>query len=94
MKAADRLAKRLGPKWRPIVWENLGWHFQAQFGGDTRLQVSGRHEQNYFWANFRMLDQQYHASGPTPEKALAAVCTAVRKHLSQMKTMYRFLERL
>lgn len=30
---ARALAERLGPAWRPVVWENLGWHYKAQRGG-------------------------------------------------------------
>lgn len=29
---AARLAKDLGPGWKPWVWENLGWHYAAQKG--------------------------------------------------------------
>jgi len=26
-KAADELCKTMGEKWKPRVWENLGWHW-------------------------------------------------------------------
>ena len=26
---AKALAKRLGPEWKPRVWENLGWHYSV-----------------------------------------------------------------
>jgi hypothetical protein len=29
---ARELCDRLGPGWKPHVWENLDWHYQAVFG--------------------------------------------------------------
>ena len=26
--SAKNLAKKLGPNWRPVTWENLGWHWK------------------------------------------------------------------
>lgn len=94
VNAADKLAKRLGPKWRPVVWENLGWYHEAQFGPDETLQVHGDHgHPQYYWANFRMFGIQFHAGGTTPEKALVNVWAELRRQLSRLKTMYRFLEK-
>lgn len=28
-RLAARLTNKLGKKWRPRVWENMGWHFEA-----------------------------------------------------------------
>ena len=30
-KLADRLCKRLGKGWTPIVWENLDWNYKAVY---------------------------------------------------------------
>lgn len=30
VKAGDRLAKRLGPAWKPRIWENMGWFYSAE----------------------------------------------------------------
>lgn len=32
--AADALAARIGPDWKPHVWENLGWHYAAHSACD------------------------------------------------------------
>jgi hypothetical protein len=29
---ATQLAEELGPGWKPDVWENMGWHYQAKNG--------------------------------------------------------------
>lgn len=29
VRAAEKLARRLGPSWKGEVWENLGWHYKA-----------------------------------------------------------------
>lgn len=31
-RGARSLVKRLGPDWKPRVWENLGWHYGALNG--------------------------------------------------------------
>lgn len=33
VKAAAALAKRLGPQWKVLVWENLGWHYEVHCKG-------------------------------------------------------------
>lgn len=31
-KEADALARRMGDGWEPVVWENLGWHYEVRKG--------------------------------------------------------------
>lgn len=31
-KLAQSLIMQLGGEWKPVVWENLGWHYQASLG--------------------------------------------------------------
>lgn len=38
-RGAAALAEHLGPGWKPRVWENLGWHFEAVLG-EGHLNVS------------------------------------------------------
>lgn len=40
LEDAHRLAKGLGPGWKPEVWENMGWHFRA-VSDDGRWKVHG-----------------------------------------------------
>ncbi len=39
-RAAAALAKQLGKGWKPRVWENMGWHFEA-VSLCGRLEVHG-----------------------------------------------------
>lgn len=68
---AAALAKRCGPAFKPVVWENLGWHYRAetedrrvtirQYAGQYQADVGG-----------------YHGYGTTPQAALdAAVSVAL-----------------
>ncbi len=29
VKRAEHMVRVLGPSWRPVVWENMGWHAKA-----------------------------------------------------------------
>lgn len=39
VKEADELAARLGPRWKPHVFENLGWHYHVSIP-DTPFLVT------------------------------------------------------
>jgi hypothetical protein len=41
VEAADLLVKTLGEGWMPIVWENLGWHYEAMKGDVTVCRERG-----------------------------------------------------
>jgi len=70
VKDAAKLAKRLGPKWKPHMWDNLGWHWQVMYFTHGVLRAS-------IWRGY---GGHYHASiggvytahATTPEAALYA----------------------
>jgi hypothetical protein len=46
-RAAAKLLRRMGPGWKPRIWENLGWHFEVHTDDGTpfgRLHVFGSDE--------------------------------------------------
>lgn len=77
--AARRLAKRLGDGWAPHVWENLGWHHEAQkrgvtvrpTGGDSYVAQAGR--------------SQDHAIAATPEEALSLLVKSLDGTLNELQ---------
>lgn len=36
---AKALVKKLGKRWKPRVWDNMGWHYSAVFDGCVSLSV-------------------------------------------------------
>jgi len=47
VRESAKLAKRLGPGWKPNVWENLGWFWQVENG------VMVASERGYLYFNTR-----------------------------------------
>ena len=48
---ASKLCTMLGPKWKPRIWYNLGWHHEARFEGrlgDLRVHGSREHYTAFF----------------------------------------------
>ena len=41
---ANDVAKQLGEPWKPVVWENLGWHACVQFGAGYAAHLHGSEE--------------------------------------------------
>lgn len=42
VKHAAELAALLGPGWEPVVWENLGWHYECKKGVAEMQGYKGR----------------------------------------------------
>ena len=79
------LAKELGSRWLPFVWENLGWHFKAvspcaricvhpsYFGANSFLAFLGKaNDGGGNWSEF----------GTTPKKAVEATFKAAEADLA------------
>lgn len=73
---AEALAGRLGGGWRPVVWENAGWHYKAIRGvGEVSPHVRGSAlhggwEVVGYSAWLQSGVSQVIAQGETPEEAL------------------------
>ncbi len=65
-KNAAALVERLGPGWKPHVWENVGWYFRATKNGCNVHYFGFRN----YWAVLNFGNRQFHATGTTPKKAI------------------------
>lgn len=85
---AARLCQKIGGEWQPRVWENMGWHFGANFG---TISVSGHNPLNPQWnalvsdeignASFGAIQWSVKKSFSTPEAAVKAGMKAVADHI-------------
>jgi len=75
--AAKRLAKRLGPGWKPYVWENFGWRYQAIKGGVLCVSEYPDHSVAYFDGRSE--------SGKTPEGAVARVVESHKERIRRLQ---------
>ena len=78
-RKAKAMAAKLGAKWKPRVWENLGWHYaiRATFrDGSTAEVYPGERKGSQPWCSLHVAGKrgrQFHAHGRTPGAALMAV---------------------
>jgi hypothetical protein len=79
-KAAE-LAARMGPGWKPNVWENLGWHWQIDKGA---VQIYSPREDGYT-AMFNGI-HQFIAKASTPEDALGFLIQDIRTVISKLQS--------
>lgn len=75
VQKAERLAKALGPFWKPRVWENLGWHWSARLEvltefAATSAEVHPLAGGPHFWVSLLLNGTQVCARGRTPKAAL------------------------
>lgn len=84
---AARLAARLGPRWRPVVWENLGWHWIVAFGSSEHhhglFEVHKYDARNWSaWYNGFPQTIEHSISS---EGALALLKSKLRSYISQIQ---------
>lgn len=72
--AASVLAKELGKGWRPVVRENMGWHFYAVHKSGATMHQHGLRSA---WCQIKVDGIQVHFTEPTPERARNAVVEAL-----------------
>lgn len=83
-KNAANLAKRLGPNWKPVVFENLGWHYNVVSPcGRLKINNTGNHYSAYlgekdspggFWVE----------SAATPELAISMVVETAKNEIANL----------
>lgn len=72
------LVTKLGRGWRPVIWENCGWHWRVVKGA-FEIAPSGS---GYFSA---YLQSQFFAYAKTAEAALAKVVRVARRSCDQIQ---------
>lgn len=89
VRAAAGLAQELGPGWKPVVFENLGWHYRAEKGVMHVVPlvkgsaVSGKYGVHYYTAFFNAKTQLV-GNGTTPRKAMEDALQQARALLREM----------
>lgn len=91
-KLAAALCLRLGPQWRPKVWDNIGWHWRAQRGDISVQQETfvsrGQDFLAYLYEPHTVLIR-YSARASTPDLAVADVVAQCRADFVQQERQYR-----
>lgn len=91
--SAKALADRLngaGSGWRPVVWENLGWHCKVEHNNRMMLYQFGPRQ---FWADLIVNGQQFQYTARGPHAAIRGLVGEARshsKHINAALTGYGF----
>ncbi|HEY4530112.1 MAG TPA: hypothetical protein VIG97_07265, partial [Luteimonas sp.] len=86
---AAALAAKLGPAWKPKVWENLGWHYAVQLGEGLAFHEDGCITVNPrgagdFWVSANLGGRQFLAEGADPAAAVAEALGRARAAAQSM----------
>lgn len=90
LKNAQALAERLGPKWKPDVWENLGWHYRALSSDGTIKVHQDRPTEKYFNAYFGEVNfpgGNWVESGRTPRAAVVKVIARALQKRNEIQAL-------
>lgn len=85
LEKAKALSKMLGAGWKPIVFENMGWHFKAN-KGECSVRQYGATGYNAF------LDAeggQFIGRGKTALSAYGHALRQMREHINSLEKSYR-----
>ena len=90
VQESKKLAKELGKGWRPVVWENLGWHWKA---AKPYFSVHGMadHYSVYLDTDRDSGAGLWCADAKTPH---AAVRKVIRKVHRELGGLTRFFEKI
>jgi hypothetical protein len=99
-REAAQLCSRLGPGWKPVVHDNLGWHYHAQ-NGIVRIyprtigsHVSGQWEKPHsYWCSINA-SKQFHATAENPEAAFREALLQMRSVFDELVASFDFVEQL
>ena len=86
--AANDLCSMLGEGWKPVVWENLGWHYRAERGSVTvgYWAGNGGKAPPRFTCSYDGPGRQFHAdSEVSPNEAVAEVRRQVEEEVEAMR---------
>lgn len=90
VKRADKLAKKLGPGWKPEVFENLGWFSMATSPcGRITVHPPDTAEGYYdaFLNKAGEVGGLWTVSASTPKQAVAKVIEAGKRHLAEIQAI-------
>lgn len=82
---ATNLSKRLGPDWKPIVFENLGWHYKVVSPcGRLKIYNTGNHYSAYL-GEASSPGGLWVESAATPELAISKVVKTARNEIAKLQ---------
>ena len=58
LTSAAAVVRRLGPGWRPVVSENLGWHYSVELVSGIKVHCNAGPS---YWADITIDGRQYHS---------------------------------
>jgi hypothetical protein len=95
VKKANALAKRMGPGWKPRVWENLGWFYEVEKG--KHLRISPPHWKNGVytaWVETSPISYQFIEHHKDPKKALAQAFEKFDEYISYLQAQRKKIGKL
>lgn len=97
LRKGRALAKRLGTGWRPRVWENVGWHYDARTL-DGVMKVHENRSRDGFVISYTAFFERkdlphtgdvvrgnWTARGGTPQEAVDAVLTIAEEEIATIQ---------
>lgn len=94
-RMADKLAADLGEGWRPRVWENMGWHAGADFGGTLDKPLMSIHIRKGLIGRrgYTMIVELGRSNaamhGASPERLISAAVSRIHKERDRLEKMLR-----
>lgn len=88
VKESAKLAAALGPRFKPRVWENLGWHYSADSGrcwDGFRALASVHKNSRYSYTAFLNTATQFLGDGRSPQAALRKAVRAAKAHIAALR---------
>lgn len=97
VQLAHETCMRLGGGWKPVVWENMGWHARA-VGAEGHLHVFIHTHRAHLYNYSAMMNEtdtsgsgHWHADATTPEEAVRAVVAQFKEHRALVEKLYAAL---
>lgn len=87
---AEKLAKHMGPGWRPIVHENLGWHGRVVKGREALAEITFDRKRDGYtaWVQTR---PQFIVRGTNAKAALAEALRQADEHVKNVQRAVRLI---
>lgn len=90
---AKALADRLGPEWKPRVWENMGWHYAAVTDSGWHMMEDDdrktKFKDGYGRLYYSLTTGTMHSgTGPSPEQVLRNVLKSIKRERDQLDRLY------
>lgn len=76
------LAKVMGKGWKPVVWENMGWHWKV-VKGPAHIVPSIGVDKHYF--TYFSSVKQFIGQHNNPQKALVLAIREARRHVKALQ---------